>query len=256
MRRLSALSLAFLLAAFVGLVAVGCGSRSDLAYGDGGIYSGDGSTLPPGCGDGVCSATESCATCSVDCGVCKTCGDHVCQATESCSSCPEDCGACATCGDGYCNGNETCENCAADCGVCKTCGDGVCQKPGEDCYSCPADCGQCAGCGDGTCTPPETCASCEADCGACAVCGNGKCESPYETCLNCPQDCGQCTPKTCLQVIECLIPCLGGLGGGGGPPPNIASCAITCSGQACAAALSLIDDVVTCISRNINQCTP
>lgn len=255
MLRLTSFFFAFVTVALVALVAAGCGSRSDLAYGDGGL-SGEGSTLPPGCGDGVCAATESCATCSVDCGVCKTCGDHVCESSESCSSCPEDCGPCATCGDGYCNGNETCESCAADCGVCPGCGDGKCTAGKEDCYSCPADCGKCAGCGDGTCTPPETCASCEVDCGECSVCGNGKCEAPYETCLNCPQDCGQCTTKDCLQVIECLIPCFGGGFGGGQIPPDIYSCVVTCSGQGCPQANSLIDNAVSCILTNINQCNP
>jgi hypothetical protein len=256
-RRLAAAPFAFVCALLiVALSAGGCGSRSLLDYGDGGVLTSPEGSLPQGCGDGVCSATESCSTCSVDCGVCKTCGDKVCEESETCGSCPEDCGACATCGDGYCNGAETCENCAADCGVCQSCGDGRCESPNEDCYSCPADCGKCEGCGDGTCNGAETCASCEADCGACAVCGNGKCEGPYETCLNCPDDCGECTTKDCLAVIECLIPCFGSGISGGQIPPDIYSCVVTCSGQGCAQANSLIDNAVSCILSNISQCNP
>ena len=103
------------------------------------------------------------------------------------------------------------------------------------------------------CTPPETCASCEADCGECSVCGNGKCEGPYETCVNCPADCGECTTKDCLAVIECLIPCFGGGFSGGQIPPDIYSCVVTCSGQGCPQANSLIDNAVSCILSNINQ---
>jgi cysteine-rich repeat protein len=43
----------------------------------------------PRCGDGTCSAIESCRTCAADCGACPTlCGDHVCDAGEAC---PGDC---------------------------------------------------------------------------------------------------------------------------------------------------------------------
>ncbi|MFH1376531.1 MAG: hypothetical protein ABIH25_02750, partial [Candidatus Woesearchaeota archaeon] len=49
------------------------------------------------------------------------CGDDICSATESCSICPDDCGACpGTCGDDSCSGTETCTNCRADCGQCES----------------------------------------------------------------------------------------------------------------------------------------
>jgi hypothetical protein len=46
------------------------------------------------CGDGVCSAFESCALCPADCGTCQLCGDRRCDPGETCASCPGDCGAC------------------------------------------------------------------------------------------------------------------------------------------------------------------
>ena len=236
---------AALAASFVAVVAAGCGDRSSLDYSrsDGGGVGGEGS-LPPGCGDGVCSATETCATCSVDCGLCKTCGDHVCQPTESCSSCPEDCGVCTTCGDGFCNGAETCETCAPDCGACPGCGDGKCQAPKEDCFSCPGDCGKCKGCGDGLCQPPETCASCEFDCGVCAVCGNAKCEGPYETCVNCPQDCGACETIGCFSMLTCAIKCIGT---STSPPTVSVTCIADCVARGCPSAQFFFDQAINCL---------
>jgi hypothetical protein len=249
-RNFASAAIAAVACIFVALVAVGCGSRAAL---DGYGSYGDGGTLPSGCGDGVCSASESCTTCSVDCGVCSTCGNGVCDPSETCSSCPRDCSVCPTCGDGFCNGDETCESCAPDCGVCPSCGDGVCQAPKEDCYTCPADCGKCKGCGDGLCTPPETCASCEVDCGVCAVCGDGKCESPYETCVNCPADCGQCQALGCLQMLSCAIPCLGL----GTNPPNVSlTCAADCIATGCASAASLFQQLFNCFIDNFQKCNP
>jgi hypothetical protein len=237
--------------ALVALVAGGCGDRStlDVTFDDGGVEG----SLPPGCGDGLCNGTETCTTCSADCGVCSTCGDHVCEATESCTSCPQDCGVCATCGDGYCNGDETCENCAADCGTCQSCGDGKCQAPVEDCYTCPADCGKCMGCGDGTCSASETCASCPQDCGPCAVCGNGKCESPYETCVNCPQDCGQCTTISCFEILTCAFGCIDL---SSNPPAFSLTCVGDCVARGCASAGYFADQAVDCFIANIGSCNP
>jgi hypothetical protein len=54
------------------------------------------SAATPVCGDAVCDSSESCSTCSADCGACApACGNAVCEATESCSTCSADCGACA-----------------------------------------------------------------------------------------------------------------------------------------------------------------
>ena len=45
----------------------------------------------PFCGDGMCGSGESCSTCAMDCGACRTCGDGVCTAPETCGTCPFDC---------------------------------------------------------------------------------------------------------------------------------------------------------------------
>ncbi|MBK7585960.1 MAG: hypothetical protein IPI67_37965 [Myxococcales bacterium] len=122
----------------VGGAAGSSGAAGSGAGADAGVFDSD----LPGCGDSVCSAGESCASCSVDCGACPTsCGDASCNAGETCSSCPGDCGACPpTCGDGACNGSESCSTCSLDCGAClPTCGNGSCET-GESCATCPADC--------------------------------------------------------------------------------------------------------------------
>jgi hypothetical protein len=49
-----------------------------------------------GCGDGVCTGTETCASCQQDCGVCSVCQNGKCEPFETCSICPEDCGKCET----------------------------------------------------------------------------------------------------------------------------------------------------------------
>jgi hypothetical protein len=46
----------------------------------------------PHCGDGVCSAVESCRLCPADCGACPlVCGDFHCDPGEDATSCPGDC---------------------------------------------------------------------------------------------------------------------------------------------------------------------
>lgn len=50
------------------------------------------------CGDGICNGTETCTTCSSDCGACPAvCGDGVCSGTETCSSCLDDCFSSCSC---------------------------------------------------------------------------------------------------------------------------------------------------------------
>lgn len=130
------------------------------------------------------------------------CGDGVCSPTETCASCRADCGKCTVCGDGQCNGAETSETCASDCKP--VCGDGVC----GDQELCPEDCGAGgldATCnGDGVCGTGETCETCPSDCGHCSIktgyCGDGVCQfsTKYdgwsETINNCPDDCGYVQP--------------------------------------------------------------
>ena len=183
------------------------------------------------CGDGVCSAAETCASCEVDCGCDETelciegaccapncagreCGDDGCGG--SCGVCPAGSacagGQCAPgCGDGACSGLETCGSCPGDCPcdadtVChqdaccapdcagKVCGGDGC---GGTCGACPAgtscDQGTCApGCGDGLCAGAETCETCPSDC----ACPGGSVCFAGECCT---PSCGgkQCGKDTC-----------------------------------------------------------
>lgn len=46
------------------------------------------------CGDGMCSGTETCLTCPIDCGLCLgdgECGNLRCESSETCSACAFDC---------------------------------------------------------------------------------------------------------------------------------------------------------------------
>jgi hypothetical protein len=63
------------------------------------------------CGDGVCSAGETLASCAADC---SRCGDNQCTGNETVQSCPGDCGYC---GDKVCASNESIDSCPQDCGA-------------------------------------------------------------------------------------------------------------------------------------------
>jgi hypothetical protein len=91
---------------------------------DAGALTLSGTPAAPACGDATCNGTETCSTCSSDCGACApACGDATCNGTETCSTCSSDCGACApACGDATCNGTETCSTCSSDCGACSSSG--------------------------------------------------------------------------------------------------------------------------------------
>lgn len=50
--------------------------------------------IADGCGDAMCVGSETCSTCSIDCGLClgaNECGNATCDAAETCSSCAFDC---------------------------------------------------------------------------------------------------------------------------------------------------------------------
>ncbi len=129
---------------------------------DGNLTDGDGCSsfctwevITP-CGDGICSSSESCFSCPVDCGCMGGCGDGGCDpaAGESCTTCSLDCGPCggAICGNAIVETGEQCDppngtTCDAYCqliGGGAVCGDGT-ADPGEDC--------------DGADLAGETCAS-------------------------------------------------------------------------------------------------
>lgn len=160
-------------------------------------------SLAPGCGDGICSASETCATCRADCGKCTVCGDSQCNGAETAETCALDCNP--MCGDGVCSDQEDCPD---DCGVASkdsTCnGDGVCGTD-ETCSTCPSDCGQCniktGYCGDGVCQFSssydgwsETINNCPDDCGSAQAgsvtgyCGDAQC-SEGEDVYTCARDC-------------------------------------------------------------------
>lgn len=67
-----------------------------------------------GCGDGICSGSESPATCPADCGLPPVCGNGLCEAGESQFSCPADCGSPSVCGNGVCESGEP-TSCPQDC---------------------------------------------------------------------------------------------------------------------------------------------
>ncbi len=55
----------------------------------------DNKEAPDVCGDKTCDASENCATCSQDCGICPpVCGNSICEENETCSNCATDCGTC------------------------------------------------------------------------------------------------------------------------------------------------------------------
>lgn len=208
-----ALALTFVV---VAVAFTGC-SSDDGTDGTGG---GGGSGAASGdCGNGTCDASESCARCPKDCGVCVevkcSCGDGKCDGHycgEDCSNCPDDCGKCEACGDGVCTASEksSASRCDADCGT--RCGDGICGAD-ETSTQCPADCDPQVPCGDGVCDPyfSETWTSCPADCDTGKNCGDGVCfSSPlgFETFDSCPADCDKghgCGDGICHGAEQCYL---------------------------------------------------
>jgi hypothetical protein len=104
---------------------------------------GGGTSGPSGgyCGDGVCGANESFASCQQDCLYPNPyCGDAICNGSENSVSCPADCSsASGFCGDANCNNGETQFTCPGDCGAPPYCGDSICNGT-EDHTTCPGDC--------------------------------------------------------------------------------------------------------------------
>jgi len=160
------------------------------------------------CGDGFCSFSEDCLTCSVDCGSC--CGDDFCNSKfEDCVTCSDDCGECQkVCHASFdrspesisetCFSKQDCNNDECDTSVlCSplekvSCGDSICNKEqGEACSTCPLDCGSCdISCGDKICqeNQGETCSSCDTDCGNCPE--NPTCSLPVDISASYEKDLG------------------------------------------------------------------
>ena len=179
-----------------------------------------GDTPVPTCGDGLCDAGESPASCPADCkvGPGPICGNNICEPGEGVNSCPQDCGGtgegpieCAAkkCPKEFqqCTAQPGCNKligCMKDCKS-DDCFEKCVEGAGEGAlmaFSPLASCAQQAGCGEGkpdcgngSCDPGENPSSCPQDCkGPPPVCGDGFCTGG-ENILSCPKDCeGQPQP--------------------------------------------------------------
>ena len=244
------------------------------ACGDTGPCFGPECDGPVGCGDGVCGADETKASCCTDCG-CGSgyeCVDNKCEVAASCGNgvCQPGLGEnCETCVDCFCPGGKVClpaqelccapdcegklcgsDGCGASCGVCS--GGKICQS------------GACTGsiiCGDGHCEESngENCANCpgDCDCDEGAMClKDGACCKPSCTGKHCGFDgctgtCGVCAPGAICkaELCEAQASC----GNGTCEPSegeNCASCPLDCG---CAAAEQCTPEAVCCTASCANK---
>jgi len=170
------------------------------------------------CGNDICSANESAASCPDDCnlsdqGVAKpgSCGDGTCSPKDLKDGCDLDCALTfyvpdpnnpaqvappLYCGDGDCTGVEAAKNCPADCSIVPviqptsqvgTCDNGVCEF-GETPQNCYTDCsgGPGAACPNGSCT-----------------CGDGICTA-WES-ADCPQQCSTTLSAFWVDCKDCQL---------------------------------------------------
>ncbi len=183
------------------------------------------------CGDVVCDATESAATCPFDCSTTGAtiwpCVMGACaQQTTKCKStiaCVDAVGAALACADSCLTLDSACVSkcqqalavngdgvALLTCGVTKgciiaggpICGDGACGG-GETPTTCPLDCKTI--CGDGKCELPETGVTCAQDCKPVfPACGDGACTSG-ESAQSCAFDCDPVT-KPLYQCVKTKCP--------------------------------------------------
>jgi hypothetical protein len=189
------------------------------------------------CGDGICSAGESCTaddccngaekwldTDEWNCGSCGT----VCDSNETCEN-----GVCTSfndCGNGVCDSGETCaaDHCCSgsykdfandvyNCGSCGNacalsetcengvclegsyCGDGVCSS-GE---SCSAD-NCCSGLYTNTSTDPSNCGFCGTVCSSNQECKYGLCKDKKMDYYD-ARDQAACTSDDCERAQQCIV---------------------------------------------------
>ncbi|MFH0936280.1 MAG: hypothetical protein V1815_01215 [Candidatus Woesearchaeota archaeon] len=195
-------------------------------------------TCNPLCGDKICQASESCSTCSVDCGTCVEICTNECSinGTKQCynSNYYQICGnydidTCLEWSNSIsCGSGQTCVNgnciCAPNC-LNKTCGNDGC---GGSCGTCSIG----SYCSNGNCVlnqtcTPATCSSLGKQCGSwsdgCGVTLNcGTCSSGY-TCSN-----GACIIS---QNQTCTPSCVGKICGSDGCGGSCGTCSQ--QGQTC-----------------------
>lgn len=182
---------------------------------------------PDACGDALCTGSEDPANCAADCP--DVCGDALCTGSEGTTTCPEDCGT--ACGDGICNGSETQESCADDCGgSCIADGDGLACNSSTLC---------CSGVGNCTGGKPSNrvCAPTVATCGDGVVEGGEQCEPGVPlaaTCVDLGFDSGSlaCDGASCSYDTS---GCVGGTCAGNKESctSNADCCSNSCKGGAC-----------------------
>lgn len=203
----------------------------------GGAQQGENCTTGIRCGDGDCQfyAGETHANCPLDCSSIASCGDGICSTeTESCTTCSQDCGQCtssttsttSTTIHATTTTSTTTTTVVNGCGDPKVCSYG--DKPGDysECGKCP-ECVGVTACGattttttcptpttttttmaccdnDGVCEPNrgETVQNCVNDCGN--KCGNGTCDNGPNCPTNCPTC--NCTPGT-ETAANCPLDC-------------------------------------------------
>lgn len=196
----------------------------DAAQADTGVADGDATTAAPAacpagsCGNGVCEAGESPASCQ-DCAAAEiACLEQPCAAEWSACVAKPGCASLAGCLQ-HCGGTSACAGACAQ--AFGTVGVAPVWQPLAAC-STKLGCGK--GCGNGTCEPLETTGNCPADCKL-ALAGNGVCEAGEGPPPPCNRDCGMvdvigckklkcanewavCAPDAaCAQAVNCVDEC-------------------------------------------------
>jgi hypothetical protein len=156
----------WVLAVALGLWA-GCSGKRLNTVGETAGEGGNGGELPPSCGNGVRSGSET----DIDCGgdACAPCAaGKACLVGSDCEQSVCGDGSCraATCSDGVRNDMETDIDCG---GGCAPCSDGKICRVAADCSSGRCDALSCASCNDGLKNGDESGTDCGGSCQGCAV---------------------------------------------------------------------------------------
>lgn len=195
------------------------------------------------------------ARCATACGTppWTSCGDGVCSAGESCSTCPQDCGGCTT--PQRClnpGGSPPGLSCSADAQCCSNyCKDGTCESVHKRGDPCEAGVDSCEGYCNGTscaCNPPGSSCSIDGSDPRCCsfLCRNGKCTPDGVQPRGTP-----CTEnRWCIQAI-----CESGrCGGVAAPIPRCRPYETSCSTEADCCSGTCSAGLCTC-RANGTSCT-